>query len=235
MTMKRLQLLCTLLLLAWCFTACGDRKAAEKKKETDTLPLLVMQIKQCSRLYTTELHLHKIVLHNDTKSLNGSILSKDFDVDLPLGTRKVAIPIDATVRAYIDFGNFSADNVNIEGKKIEIVLPDPKIAEPITKINHEEIKSYVPFLRRRFRDEELTSYELKVRQAIVEELPEMGIVEMAQASAARTLVPMIEQLGYRQEDITITFRKDLDRNDVTKMVERTVDTPKKTKKTRKKK
>ena len=134
---------------------CGGRKDNGGKTKADTLPLLIMQIQKCSRLYTTEVQLHKIVVHNDTKTINGTILSKDLDVDLPLGTRKVAIPIDATVRAYIDFSTFSAQNIHRQGNKIEIVLPDPKISDPVTKINHEEIKAYVPFLRRRFSDQEL--------------------------------------------------------------------------------
>lgn len=210
---------CLALCLSALLLSCGGQKSNHSAEDIDTLPLLIMKVQKCSRLYTTEMHLHKIVIHNDTKTINGSILSKNFDVDLPLGTRKVAIPIDATVRAYIDFSQFSAKNVHREGKKIEIVLPDPKISDPITKINHEEIKSYVPFLRRRFRDEELSSYERKARQSIVKELPNMGLIEIAQANAARTLVPMLEQMGFNQKDITITFRKEFNAKEIRKMVE----------------
>ena len=41
--------------------------------------------------------------------------------------RKVAIPMDATLKAYVDFSGFSAKNVNRQGDKIEIILPDPKV------------------------------------------------------------------------------------------------------------
>ena len=74
---------------------------------TDTLPSLIMQIQKTSRLYTTEYHIHKIVTHDDVVRLKGNFLSKDFDIPLPLGERKVAIPMDATLKAYIDFSDFS--------------------------------------------------------------------------------------------------------------------------------
>jgi hypothetical protein len=38
----------------------------------------------------------------------------------------------------------------------------------------------------------------------------MGIEETARANAAKVLVPMLKQLGYDEQNITIAFRKDLD-------------------------
>jgi hypothetical protein len=38
-------------------------------------------------------------------------------------------------------------------------------------------------------------------------VPELGIEERTRQSAARTLVPIITQLGFDEQDITITFRK----------------------------
>ena len=42
---------------------------------------------------------------------------------------------------------------------------------------------------------------------------------MARENAARTLVPMIQQMGYREEDITIAFRKEFKPYDVRKFLE----------------
>jgi hypothetical protein len=42
---------------------------------------------------------------------------------------------------------------------------------------------------------------------------------MAQANAARVLVPMIRQMGYQERDITITFRKEYQEKDLKGMVE----------------
>ena len=109
---------------------------------TDTLPSLIIQIQKTSRLYTTEYHIHKIVTHDDVVRLKGNFLSKDFDIPLPLGERKVAIPMDATLKAYIDFSDFSEKNIERHGDKITILLPDPKITLTSSKINQKERQDY---------------------------------------------------------------------------------------------
>ena len=118
--------------------------------------------------------------------------------------------MDATLKAYIDFADFSEDNVLREGDKITILLPDPKVTLTSSKINQQAVKEFVGIARSHFTDRELTDYEQQGRQAILNSIPSMGLVKTAQENAARVLVPMIAQMGYREEDITIAFRKDLD-------------------------
>ena len=89
--------------------------------------MMVMQIQRCSRLYTTEYRIHKIITHDDQVKMKGRVLSHDYDINLPLGKRKIAIPVDANVKAYIDFAGFSAANVRRDSTHIEIVLPEPRI------------------------------------------------------------------------------------------------------------
>ena len=171
------------------------------------LPDLVMQIQKQARLYSTECQIHKIISHNDSRQLDATILGQDISIPLPLGKRSVAIPIEATVKAYIDFADFSADNVQRNGNKIEIILPDPQIELTSTRINHEEVRQYVPLLRANFTDEELTQLENAGREAIVKDLPRLDITEQARQNAARTLIPMLSQMGFPADDITVTFRK----------------------------
>ena len=64
--------------------------------------------------------------------------------------------------------------------------------------------------RSHFTDRELTAYEQQGRQAILNSIPQLGILDHAQANAARVLVPMLIELGYQEENITIAFRKNLD-------------------------
>lgn len=200
-----------LILLAWCIAAsCSSEQPEEVKAEvTDTIPSLVMQIQKTSRLYTTEYHIHKIVTHDDVVRLKGNFLSKDFDVALPLGERKIAIPMNATLKAYIDFSDFSEKNIERHGENITILLPDPKITLTSSKINQKEIKEYVGLTRSHFSDKELTNYEQQGRKAILNNIPNMGLMQAAQENAARVLVPMITQMGYQEEHITIAFRKNL--------------------------
>ena len=182
----------------------------EQPMATDTIPLLVMQIQKCARLYTTEYHIHKIVTHDDILKLKGNLLSKNIDVALPLGERKIAIPMDATLKAYIDFSDFSERNIERHGDKITIVLPDPQVVLTSSKINQHEIREYVGLTRSHFSDKELSSYEQQGRQAVLNSVPRLGIKQQAQANAARVLVPMLTEMGYREENVTIAFRRNLD-------------------------
>ena len=191
-------------------SSCSSEQTEEAEPVvTDTLPSLIMQIQKTSRLYTTEYHIHKIVTHDDVVRLKGNFLSKDFDIPLPLGERKVAIPMDATLKAYIDFSDFSEKNIERHGDKITILLPDPKITLTSSKINQKEIKEYVGLTRSHFTDKELTNYEQQGRKAILDNVPNMGLIQTAQENAARVLVPMLTQMGYQEENITIAFRKNL--------------------------
>lgn len=195
------------------FMSCsrgGDTTQEDQPVATDTIPLLVMQIQKCARLYTTEYHIHKIVTHDDVLKLKGNLLSKNIDVALPLGERKIAIPMDATLKAYIDFSDFSERNIERHGDKITIVLPDPQVVLTSSKINQHEIREYVGLTRSHFSDKELSSYEQQGRQAILNSVPRLGIKQQAQANAARVLVPMLTEMGYREENVTIAFRRNLD-------------------------
>lgn len=197
--------------LAGTFAACNskDDVPTGQEQQEEQRPTLVTQVQKCARLYTTEYRIHKIVTHDDVLRLKGSLLAKDFDIRLPLGERKIAFPMDATLKAYIDFGDFSERNVERDGDHITIVLPDPQVVMTSSKINQKEVREYVGLTRSHFTDKELTAYEQQGRQAILNSIPQIGIVEAAQENAARVLVPMLVEMGYQEENITIAFRKDL--------------------------
>jgi hypothetical protein len=194
-------------------TACGSKTEQEKPSEAtvvDTIPQLVMQIQQCSRLYTTEVKVHKIVTHDDVVRLKGNLMSRQFNIPLPLGDRKIAIPMDATLKAYIDFSEFDERSIERNGDKITVLLPDPQVVLTSSKINQKEVREYVGLTRSHFTDRELTAYEQQGRQAIINSIPQLDILDQAQANAARVLVPMLTEMGYQEENITIAFRKNLD-------------------------
>ena len=207
-------------LLAGC--SCSGQAPDEEPvtyQSIDTVPMLVMQIQKCSRLYTTEYKVHKIVTHDDVVRLQGSLLKQNINIRLPLGDRKIAIPMDATLKAYIDFSNFSEANIERQGDKITILLPDPKVELTSSKVNQQEIRAYVGLVRAGFSDEEMSSYERQGREAIIQSIPRLGIIDMARANAARALVPLLQQMGYREEDITIAFREEFKPYDIRKFLE----------------
>ncbi|MBO4786620.1 MAG: DUF4230 domain-containing protein [Prevotella sp.] len=200
--------------------SCGksEKQMTYSQLTRDSIPALIMQLQKTSKLYTTDFKVHKIITHDDELKLKGTILQQDFDIPLPLGSRKVVIPMDATVKAYIDFSGFSEKNVKREGDKIEILLPDPQVELTSTRINHEDVKKHVPLLRSNFSDKELADYSMQGRKAIINDIPKMGIIQMAQESATRMLVPMLQQMGYEESNITITFRKDFSVSDVLSII-----------------
>ena len=202
-----------LLLLLLLTVGCGQKAettAVDDDIVQDSVPSLVMQIQKCSKLYTTEIKVHKIVTHDDVVRLKGNLMRKNFNIALPLGERKIAIPMDATLKAYIDFADFSEENIERDGDKITILLPDPKVVLTSSKIDQKEVKSFVGLTRSHFTDKEMTDYEQQGRQAILDRIKDLGVVETAQENAARVLVPMVAQMGYKEENITIAFRKNLD-------------------------
>ena len=190
------------------FSACSKKQPTEEKVNViDTIPVMVMQIQKCSRLYTAEAHVHKIITHDDQLNLKGSFMKKDFNIHIPGSNRKVAIPMDATIKAYVDFEGFSQKNVSRKGDKIEIILPDPKLVLTSSKIDHKAMKQYVSLTRSNFTDAELTKLEQQGRQSIINDIPNIDLMEQAQFSAANTLIPMLIDMGFKEENIKISFRK----------------------------
>lgn len=196
------------------FSSCSHQKTEEKVKVIDTIPMMVTQIQKCSRLYTAEVHVHKIITHDDQLKLKGSLFKKTFNIEVPGSNRKVAIPMDATLKAYVDFKDFSAKNVSRKGDHIEIILPDPKVTLTSSKIDHDGVKQFVSLTRGNFTDAELAQYEQQGREGIIRDIPNLDIIETARQSAANTLIPMLIDMGFKEENIKITFRKKFTLDDI---------------------
>ena len=203
-----------------CCCACNQHH--ETKGDTassdDAFHSFVMQVQKCSRIYTTEVKIHKIVTHDDVIRLKGTILAQDFNIKMPLGDRKIAIPMDATLKAFIDMSDSSEKNVERDGQKIIITLPDPQVTLTSSKIDQKGIKEYVGLVRSHFTDAEMADYEQQGRAAIIASIPQLGIISTAQENAARVLVPLITQMGYQEQDIVIQFRKEYGIQDIKSLV-----------------
>lgn len=217
--MNRLYFNFLIVFAALAVAGCSRKQTPRQQPEyVDTIPMLVMQVQKCSRLYTAEYKMHKIITHDDEIRMKGKFLNQDYNVALPMGSRKIAIPIDATVKAYIDLSSFSEKNVRRVGDKIDVTLPDPRIEMTSSRINHGEIRKYVALTRQNFSDKEMAGYEQQGRQAIINDIPQTGIMEMAKESAARVMVPFFVGMGFNEKDITMSFRKDFSDNEIKKMI-----------------
>lgn len=196
------------------FAACKDEPESPPRAIN-----LVLKVQQCARLHTAEYTIHKIVTYDDVKSLKGNFFSESFDIKLPLGDRKVAIPVDVTLRAYIDFSHFDESRIERRDRKISVTLPDPKVVVASSKVDHAGIREFVGLVRSRFSDEELTRFARQGEEQILAHIENYGILEMARGSAVRVLTPLLNSMGYASEDITIRFRPDLDADELFRHVE----------------
>lgn len=187
-----------------------DEEAADVV--VDTAAVLVTRMERCSRLYAAEYQMRRVLVYDNPAVVSGKVLHQNFRINLPIGERRIAIPVVATAKAYVDMGKLTADDVHRKGDRLEIVLPDPEVTLTSTRVDHEGVRQKVALLRSRFSDEEITAIQRQGREDIVKSLGKTNIVEDARASAARQIIPIATKMGFKEENVTITFRKDLSAN-----------------------
>lgn len=200
-------------------SACRGEETKAEAVRVDTLSL-VMQVKECARLYTAEYEVHKLVLKDDPLRVKGNLFQRTFDVKVPIGERKVMIPLDVTLKAYIDFTGFGEKNVSRSGDRIVVTLPDPRVVVTSSRINHDEVKQFVSLTRSDYTSAELADFTRQGEDEILASVPQLGILEMARENAAHVLVPMLTRLGYDERNIVISFRKDFTTADMPLLLER---------------
>ncbi len=196
----------TLALVSRC--SVSNEVPSTPQTPVDTTATMLTLLRNTSRLYTTEVKIHKIITHHDQARLKANILGKDLSMNLPTGERRVAIPLYATLKASIDMSQLTADDVVRTGDYVEIYLPHPEVEITETHIDHQGVKRYVPMLRSDFTDEELQTYERKGRSEIEGEIPRMQLNDMARENAAKLLIPLVRSMGFDEDKITISFRND---------------------------
>lgn len=200
-------------------SACRGEETKAEAVRVDTLSL-VMQVKECARLYTAEYEVHKLVLKDDPLRVKGNLFQRAFDVKVPIGERKVMIPLDVTLKAYIDFTGFGEKNVLRSGDRIVVTLPDPRVVVTSSRINHDEVKQFVALTRSDYTSAELADFTRQGEDEILASVPQLGILEMARENAAHVLVPMLTRLGYDERNIVISFRKDFTTADMPLLLDR---------------
>lgn len=182
-------------------------------EKIDTLSS-IMRLRECSRLYTAAYEIHKLVLKDDPLRVKGSVMNRSFDMKVPMGERKIMIPLDVTLKAYIDFSTFTADNVRREGDRIIIYLPDPRVTVTSSHIDHDGVRQFVSLTRRRYSSAELAGFARQGEEEILKSVPELGILETARENAAHVVVPLLVRLGFEERNIVVTFRKEFTGSDI---------------------
>ena len=69
----------------------------------------------------------------------------------------------------------------------------------------------------------MEKFSLKGRKAIINDIPRLDITDMAKESATKIIVPFFVGMGFNEEDITVTFRKDFTAKEIIRMVDPTTE------------
>ena len=196
------------MLIAWggCQNRPEDKSPKTGATDADHSGL-VLRISEQSRLHVAECQVHKVITHRDLLQWEASIPGLDIKRTFSVGNRKIAIPIDVELRVYIDFSNFGEGHVETSGDSIHILLPNPQIVVSSSQIDHKGIRQYADFIRNEYSDEEMNRLARHGVQSVLRDAAGTDLLRTAQANAKAILVPLITRLGYREENIRITFRE----------------------------
>ena len=137
-----------------------------------------------------------------------------------IGKRRVLIPLDVTIKAYIDLQHFDERNVERTDSTLIVTLPDPQVVITASKIDNKGIRQYVDMARSRYTDAEITALARQGEDSIARHMAHYGIEREAQRSAANQLLPLLQQMGYREGQITVRFKKTFTDNDFVRMTRR---------------
>lgn len=181
------------------------------KNVSDNLPGaddVALKLQQTDNLYVAEYVVHKIITAEDLNRVSGSVLGHDFSVNLAIGERKIAIPMDAHIKAYINFNAVTPSDIVVTDnpRTLTVTLPTPKAELTSSKIAHNEIKEFRGFFRSKFSDAEISDLEKQGRDVILASIPKMGIINTAKANGREVLIPILVQAGFSPENITINFK-----------------------------
>jgi hypothetical protein len=189
--------------LAFSFSGCFLEKSPEERGAD-----VVASVSKCARLYTVQYNVRKVLTHQDFSEVELKLFWEKISIPIP-GERKIILPMDATVKAYIDFADFSSKDVSVVGDKITITLPSPKIEMTSSKIDYENEKQFLSWNRFKFSEPERESLLKKGREKVLDDMKGTDILERSQVGAYNALLPLVMAAGFDRENITIRFSDDV--------------------------
>ena len=183
--MQRPFYIVALLLLA--FSCAKDKRA-----------LVVSKIRQASKLATTETAIDKIVFGTSEKRLLGIIR---------LNKARFAAYSKAVIKSGIDLNKINPKDISIDGKRIEINLPNVEVINfsyPFKDFKIDESITEDKFLNSIDIFDQENFYRL-AEMDIRNNLKYTGIIEATEQKTRLMMEGLLKNLGY--EEIYITFKK----------------------------
>jgi hypothetical protein len=185
MTMPRTYYLIALLLV---FCSCAkDRRA-----------IVVSKIRQASKLATTETTIDKIVFGTSEKRLLGIIR---------LNKARFAAYSKAIIKTGIDLNKIKPDDIKIDGKRIDLTLPNVEVINFSYPFKHFKIDESITddkFLNNIDIFDQEHFYRL-AEMDIRNNLKYTGVIEATEQKTRLMMEGLLKNLGY--EEIYVTFKK----------------------------
>ncbi|MEO7264095.1 MAG: DUF4230 domain-containing protein, partial [Ferruginibacter sp.] len=147
---------------------------------------------EMSDLATVEYTVTKIIKANDNKTW------------FKIGDRKILMSCEAHIKAGVDMSSITAKDFKIDGKQIEVQLPEPKVislsipAETI-KVEYQDISLFRDPFKNAERDKLAVQAEAQIRNSI----ESLGILQQAKINGSLFVNNLLTRLGY--EKIIITY------------------------------
>jgi len=190
-----------LLLILFSFGIfCGVKLAhwmrSDSSARTYNTPALLRQVQTLSQLVTVQYVMEKVVIWEDPPK---TILAQFFS-----GDNRVMLLARGIVKAGVDFSGLKAEDIQIEGKKIIIKLPPPRVTDAYlddreTKV----IERTTGFLRSFDKDLEQTVRQMAV-QDIRNAASRGGILKDAEQRAQTQLAALFLQAGFQEVEFRYT-------------------------------
>lgn len=174
-----------------------------------SLVLLAVSCKGGRLQRMTEESLHQLSAAGELVTCEytvSKVIKADDMVPWKIGERKILFCCNAYLKAGVDMAGYNPDKtvVDPERKSIILVLPPPKVLS--INIPAEEIRqvySHVTGLRADFSAEERSRLLRQGEEAILLDVPQLGIIPDARRGAVTFFDSFLRRLGY--EDINIYF------------------------------
>lgn len=171
--------------------------SSKDKMETGAF---VEQINELSSLATAQAFVKGVIEKEDNE-----IFGKKIDANLPGTKRKILLIIPGTVTAGVNLEAIQKDDIHIDekGKKVKITLPHAQfIQEPSIDFDNIQLYSVEGIFRSDVNWEEAYDLAGEAKKLLKKEAKTMGLMEMAEKNAEKTLKEFFAQMGY---DATIQF------------------------------
>ncbi len=154
--------------------------------------ITVRQLQDMSEMATVEFVVSRIIRASDTPSW------------YKYGDRKILMSAGATIKAGIDMGGITDNDINTQGSSITLTLPPASLIS--LNMHPESIQQEYEsrgFFRSPFTNEERYRFLRQAEEEIRESIPEMGLLETAESHAVLFFESWLRLMGYEQVEVRI--------------------------------